>query len=433
MSSRAGVAAIEKGEENASVEHFRLMSLSILVQAIQGQTAPECHKFGILDLPGEIVEKIVVELHDLPCSISAFARTCNHHRLLIYHPSDTFLWRSIFLTQYDDPRLLRSRHRLHLEVDFDFGHAFRERTFAANYLRKVPILEDGSDVKVDLEDVAAEECQSLRALNAVLSLIDTASPISVTVADYYPAGESYDGYWTSLAFRQASQRATKHPPSPDLLDSPSLNTFRYHHAVAHGIPAALLARLRSETIDPEWDDSLLAQALYKLTARHVLISSIRELDLEPFSLQLAMPPLILHKRAYDLSRLRRSRLYGPFVPFDPSPYEWDVDPEDFHDFRVDWAWVAPIAIIMRSILDAVIDNWMPNYRMGAHALRPGAWTPPFYLNLGFTHAVEPKQNRDWAGVEGMWRRLETWLSLPVVQGEASGQPAKFCLIIVKKL
>ena len=65
---------------------------------------PECK---VVILPVEIIEDILVILADIesPYSISSLAQTCRHFRQLVYDPLDKFLWRRVFLTTFDDPRV----------------------------------------------------------------------------------------------------------------------------------------------------------------------------------------------------------------------------------------------------------------------------------------------------------------------------------------
>ncbi|THH29608.1 hypothetical protein EUX98_g4581 [Antrodiella citrinella] len=365
------------------------------------KSAPPYHlRNGFISLPEEVTEKIVVELArdqlQLGRGVAAFAQTCKQHRAMIYQPVDHSLWRRIYLTKYDDLRQISNRHRLYQATNFDWGLAFRERIRAYNYLRAVPMIEDTESEDAPRADSGYEtndDEQNLRSINALLSLIDTVLPVSVCMADFSPGGKTYREYWHSVSFETAHLRAVKPPASFDCEDAPSLNTVEYHESIAHGLPASLLSRLNSNTLDPEWDSTPLATALYKLIAQHALLSATRRSGWEPFALTSNMPSLIMHKRAYDLTRLKRGHLYGPFLSLTPDPEE-DVDPADPFQFTPDWSHLVVIALIMRRILDSY-DSWMEGYTLGADALRPGAWLRSELEDEG--------RNRDWAGVEGMWR------------------------------
>lgn len=60
----------------------------------------------ILLLPSEVAEAIVLwtAIEGFPTAIASLAQTCRSFRDLIYNPSDTHLWREVFLTTFDDPR-----------------------------------------------------------------------------------------------------------------------------------------------------------------------------------------------------------------------------------------------------------------------------------------------------------------------------------------
>ncbi|KAH8100872.1 hypothetical protein BXZ70DRAFT_1007808 [Cristinia sonorae] len=389
------------------------MSLTIPVQETEDRHVSYC-KNGIYDLPGEVAERIIVELHEHPHTISALAQTCRKHRFLIYQPGDTFLWREIYLSKYDDPRrAVYSQHPRSRSIShFDWGHEFRERIWAATYFCRA----SGDPCGVDLSPES--DIQDLRALTAVLSLIDTALPISTCIADLRPEGKTYHEYWSSIPFQRANRLTPWEPASPDLTNNRSTNTMAFLDIVSRNFPATLLKRLDSPEITPEQDATPLSRALHRLAAYYHLISRTDASPAEPTVLAQGMPLLILHKRTYDLTLIKHSRMHGPFIPLsgataDDDPY---VYPDDEYNFTVDWSHLSTIAPLMRRILESGADTWMPEYALGADALRPGAWIPPVE-----TSASEGELNNstsmehDWAGVEGMWRRIETWLSHSVFE------------------
>jgi hypothetical protein len=65
---------------------------------------------GLLRLPPELLEDVLVLLarSDCPRAIAHLAGTCKSMNKLIYSAVDTHLWRRIFLTTFDDPRLISS-------------------------------------------------------------------------------------------------------------------------------------------------------------------------------------------------------------------------------------------------------------------------------------------------------------------------------------
>ena len=62
----------------------------------------------LLSLPAELLENILIccSAHGHPSSTAALAQTCQQLRTLVYHAADRHLWRAVFLTTFDDPRVL---------------------------------------------------------------------------------------------------------------------------------------------------------------------------------------------------------------------------------------------------------------------------------------------------------------------------------------
>ncbi|OBZ73030.1 hypothetical protein A0H81_07264 [Grifola frondosa] len=89
-------------------------------------------------LPTEVSENILVcaAADGYPTTISAVGQTCRQLRELIYNPSDTHLWREVFLTTFDDPRdcqFLKFDH-------FDWGAEFRIRIWAKTICSETRLL-----------------------------------------------------------------------------------------------------------------------------------------------------------------------------------------------------------------------------------------------------------------------------------------------------
>ncbi len=58
-------------------------------------------------MPTEVIEDVLVVLAEAkkPTSIAFLAQTCRYLRQIIYQPLDKYLWRRIFLSTFDDPRI----------------------------------------------------------------------------------------------------------------------------------------------------------------------------------------------------------------------------------------------------------------------------------------------------------------------------------------
>lgn len=66
---------------------------------------------GFSNIPDELVEEILIACvaNDNATSIAAVAATCRRLYSIIYDAMDHHLWRSLFLTLFDDPRGLDRR------------------------------------------------------------------------------------------------------------------------------------------------------------------------------------------------------------------------------------------------------------------------------------------------------------------------------------
>ena len=64
----------------------------------------------LLSLPAELLESILIfcNAEGHPSSVGALAQVCRQLRTLVYDAADHHLWRVLFLTTFDDPRLLAS-------------------------------------------------------------------------------------------------------------------------------------------------------------------------------------------------------------------------------------------------------------------------------------------------------------------------------------
>ncbi|KAI8976350.1 hypothetical protein BD414DRAFT_524606 [Trametes punicea] len=162
---------------------------------------------SVLALPTEVVELILINAAAAghPESIAAFSRTCRAHWELVYGPSDQHLWREIFLTTFDDPRVtgggpgwhdaIAQRGTHHKDLFVNWGQEYRRRIWAARFIRRQT--DPGAEVWIEgrLAFVSSLERDqgNTRALDALISVIDTAAPCqprfpnaSVAVASSYP-------------------------------------------------------------------------------------------------------------------------------------------------------------------------------------------------------------------------------------------------------
>jgi hypothetical protein len=113
----------------------------------------------IFTLPREIVEEILIfsALYGFPSVIAQFSRTCRYFHQLVYRSTDNHLWREVFLTTFDDPRLVLGRlkgattfspgnttiqgYSVVGELEFDWEREFIHRIDAVRVMRKYTDLD----------------------------------------------------------------------------------------------------------------------------------------------------------------------------------------------------------------------------------------------------------------------------------------------------
>ncbi|KIP04335.1 hypothetical protein PHLGIDRAFT_200529 [Phlebiopsis gigantea 11061_1 CR5-6] len=172
---------------------------------------------GFLDLPAELIEDILVALAESanPKTIAALARTCRAVKKLIYFPEDKHLWRRIFLTTFDDPRLRSEGLDDH---SYDWAHEYQ------SWMRALHVFERRSVERLDPrkralrqrpasadEKVEEPRFDYTGVLEALLSTLHSTMPVPP------PGGEEQRHAWEdpsmcTLRLREAAERAPDHPP-----------------------------------------------------------------------------------------------------------------------------------------------------------------------------------------------------------------------------
>ncbi|KZT64676.1 hypothetical protein DAEQUDRAFT_769469 [Daedalea quercina L-15889] len=212
---------------------------------------------SILALPAELTEHVLIlTAHaGFPTAIAALARSCRPFAALVYHSPDAHLWREVFLSTFDDPRLSPSS-------PFDWGTAFRARIWAANFLNRGhthPASSRDDDDGGPIDKYA-------RALDTLVDVARSALPYPPTIcalpcpnpaiiaANTVPGSAPQPGFPSYPIF----------PPSPDsshpscsLTRSASRNVRWLDAVVARGLPPDLARRLSAK----KWDGGIMGEAL----------------------------------------------------------------------------------------------------------------------------------------------------------------------------
>jgi hypothetical protein len=125
-------------------------------------------RMAFASLPSELVEQILVlcAALDDPRSIASLAATSRRYRATVYAPENQHLWRSIYLTTFDDPcpaLAARGRHRPEGGVNAAaWGVVYRARVGAATLHAAIHTLKDLDPPNILCRQVA------MYAINGVL-------------------------------------------------------------------------------------------------------------------------------------------------------------------------------------------------------------------------------------------------------------------------
>ncbi|KAH9896003.1 hypothetical protein C8Q73DRAFT_690466 [Cubamyces lactineus] len=185
-----------------------------------------------LTLPTEVVELVLISAAAAghPETIAAFSQTCRAYRDLVYGPSDHHLWREIFLTEFDDPRVLgggpgwseAEAHKASCcrSPTFNWGEEYRSRIWAARYIRWQTRPPASTEDDEEPEHLYFSELEivrrNTRALDALISVVFTALPCPATIVfSFIPPDD------TSHASDSPSAGYPTFPPLPQAMTGPS--------------------------------------------------------------------------------------------------------------------------------------------------------------------------------------------------------------------
>lgn len=243
----------------------------------------------VMSLPLELTELILIftAILGFPEAIAVVAQTCQVMRTLIYDAPDQHLWREIYLTTFDDPRVSEgsdvSDHTQYHpnpcedsgdKKDFNWGAEFRWRVWTANYVRRATssgrMPPSGHPSFFPGTMLQSEMAANLVALESLLSVIKTALPYPPPAQIPPPSSSSsekppptrhptYPVFPHSPASYAPTARDTPIkgngpsvlcPNAPDLSPSyvQSLNIRWFQSVLSSGFPPLLTARFSGDQL-----------------------------------------------------------------------------------------------------------------------------------------------------------------------------------------
>ncbi|KAI0368215.1 hypothetical protein BV20DRAFT_948678, partial [Pilatotrama ljubarskyi] len=441
-------------------------------------------------LPDELIEAILIlgAANGDVGSIAALAATSKRFFGIVYDTADQHLWRSLFLTAFDDPRVCII---MHLLVGFDWRKDFQNRIWTRLFLqnRAKPItvlkkreLRSGPSTAWSFVDRPVGDAKAhVRALGTLLSVVHTAAPAPTDVRALqnliYRANDT-----RQLANLVELHAQTDALPPEVPSEPPSRNVSWLRETLANGLPLTLTNKLSLDNLDPEWHKSPEGLAIGELISHlgFLPVPIVESADSAPpqpsmksrrgaptdsgpsakvsvmavdMSEQAQRQRAVWYARqhAFDMSYLSRRRHWGPYLPVysegetpdddtdsdyvddsdaDPEDDDPDWEPPNANVPRMvngpppdkllpDWSWLAAARIVAECTLRAHqtaedirrLEAW-DNLRGGTW-IRPENAAGPSRNELdsspGDDSHTHNKDERDWAGVEGVYRRLVCWL------------------------
>ena len=345
-------------------------------------------------------------LAEYPSSIAAFAQSCASFYALIYRASDDHFWRELFLAIYDDPRTvshlsLPAPRRETLKPEWK--NSFQQRAQALNSLTKP---KECSILEIESQQSTSTIGDRYHLFLALLSMIKGApQAISLVPTNSCPIsrflrGNHRDGVHPLVI---ASQNTFKLPPPQWFSEiGPSKNVRILDHISLPDMSLLLdechrtLEVLRRPRLNhpPANHEACEFATIYGWPETYQDIRAIE--DGGPKYTPSAF--LDAHHKVFSMEYPRYNRAYGPFLP-----REGEVQKSS--DLKPDWEHLAAVRLVVQSAIVTELGAKSHPILRGAAATRPRAWIPPFpgpegpeSLECGkITH------DRDWAGVEGIWR------------------------------
>ncbi|KAI8968635.1 hypothetical protein BD414DRAFT_504186 [Trametes punicea] len=416
-------------------------------------------KASLDTLPSEILENIlivVVAIGDAE-SVAAVASTCKALFNTVYRATDKHLWRSFFCITFDDPRILHWCAPNDYDWRTNFQDRVRSRRFVVHHAKPIRILDRRGkphfkDIYTLDELPNGDQIAQMRALRALSSVISTAAP----------AGHHAEFSRTTVARtdRSGTSRLVDlvqlHHQTPLSLKSADSGWDASQEGLAMG---ALISHLGFLPMPSTGPGEIGAPVSHSTRFRRRARRSSDSAGLVDMSEQAQWNRALwlARERVFDINYLSPRRSWGPYLPVrlhaalaegelgetsagdsdDDSDPDYVPDGDPARDIHVppagqlfpDWSWLAAARIVASRVLRAHYSLEIIRKLETWENLREGTWSilekPSDAANDACTSRNQANEvnhlgreaeqtasvvaERDWAGVEGVWRRLVCWL------------------------
>ncbi|KAI0925420.1 hypothetical protein AcV7_005672 [Taiwanofungus camphoratus] len=261
-----------------------------------------CHSLASIQfLPAELTELILIfaAASGFPTAIANLAQTCRAFHALVYHSSDQHLWREVFLTTFDDPRVNAEWHAQQVadnpgvnaknepDKDYNWGAEFMRRIWTSNYIRNCTNPRWRASVEATrTSDSLTSLENNTCALETLVSTVRSALPCPPTIVfSFLSTSDStsvFDGGAGLLGTRPAypifppqphtflsshrgsdADSSAARPTSRPVTYPSSRNIAWFETVLKRGLPPALTALLSGDT----WKGGIMGQLLSERETR----------------------------------------------------------------------------------------------------------------------------------------------------------------------
>lgn len=303
-------------------------------------------QLSLSTIPQEVAEHVLKFCHAR--DYASISETCRALHKIVYNEDDQCVWREAFLSHpFDD---LRKSLDYSPDADIDWRRELQDRISAERVLQSahVPVMVDEANIV---------EAGVLKALETVITAIHTASPAEPTETEE----KSETISWAETVLLKSGIFSTSPTLEPTREEYPAFGTIAYK-----------LRQIRAQL-------------------RSYLTIIFEKGDTEESQKRLKQTRSLSRCFIYDLRNYENETLWGPYEAVADDKY-----PVKACGIYVDWEHVEHIQNVV-----------FMNLRELPPLLQKPA-IPTFEIQMTRPYSAPRSSERkphDWAGVEGVWRRV----------------------------